>query len=143
MTTTTGDLGIRTSRTIRLALGIALTALLVLCTHTTSASALGSGKFPWRGDDAKRTVYYYYGSGGRTGDFVYASTSVPGTPCLMYVKRVKTKITLPNGSYTTDSSLLGQCSSYVEISPGSYSVFDIRSTHTLQKWSGTEYNYVL
>ena len=141
-----GDLGIhsiRTVRSIRLALGVALTVLLVLCTHTTSADALGSGNFPWRGDDSKRTLHYYYGSGGRTGNFVYASTTATGTACLLYVKRVKTKIALPNGSYATHSSLLGQCSSYVDISPGNYSVFDIRSTHTLQKWSGTEYNYVL
>ena len=140
MTTNMGNLG---NRRLRLALAVALTALLVLCTQATSADALGSGKFPWRGDDFNRTLYYYYGSGGRAGSLVYASTTATGAACLLYVTRVKTKIALPSGSYATHSSLLGQCSSYVEISPGSYSVFQIKSTHTLQKWTGTEYAYVL
>ena len=108
-----------------------------------SAHALGSGKFPWRGDDSHRTLYYYYGSGGLDGGLAYATTTATGKGCLLYVKRVKTKIRLPNGSYASHSSLLGQCSSGVDISHGGYSVFEIKSTHTLQKWSGTEYNYVL
>ena len=135
-----GDLSIRK---LRVGLTVALTAMLLICMHTSSAEALGSGKFPWRGDDAARTLYYYYGSGGSRSPFVYASTTAPGSACLKYVKRVKTRITLPNGSYATDSSLLGQCSSSVEISSGGYTVFQIKSTHTLQKWSGTENNYVL
>ena len=108
-----------------------------------SADALGSGKFPWRGDDANRTVYYYYGSGGTTGSLAYATTTATGKSCLLYVKRVRTKIALPNGSYGTHASLLGQCSSGVDISRGGYSVFQIKSTHTLEKWSGATYNYVL
>jgi hypothetical protein len=140
MTMNLGDLSIRK---LRVGLTVALTAMLLICMHTSSAEALGSGKFPWRGDDAARTLYYYYGSGGSRSPFVYASTTAPGSACLKYVKRVKTRITLPNGSYATDSSLLGQCSSSVEISSGGYTVFQIKSTHTLQKWSGTEYNYVL
>ena len=106
-----------------------------------SADALGSGKFPWRGDNG--STYYYYGSGGTDGSLAYATTTATGTSCLLYVKRVKTKIQLPNGSFASHSSLLGQCSSGVDISRGGYTVFQIKSTHTLQKWSGTEYNYVL
>lgn len=125
-------------------LGAALVVMIALIgVQAQSADALGSGKFPWRGDDAHRTTYYYYGSGGFDGSLAYATTTATGTACLLYVKRVKTKIALPNGSYATHSSLLGQCSSGVEISHGGYSVFQIKSTHTLQKWSGTEYNYVL
>jgi hypothetical protein len=127
----------------RVASLIAVLTVIFLCGQAPSAEALGSGKFAWRGDDAKRTVYYFYGSGGRSGSFAYASTNAPGRSCLLYVKRVKTRITLPNGGFASDSSLLGQCSSGVEISAGQYSVFEIKSTHTLQKWSGAEYNYVL
>ena len=122
----------------------ALGAVALVCGLAPSADALGSGKFPWRGDDANRTIYYYYyGSGGTSGSMAYATTTATGTACLLYVKRVKTKIALPNGSFATQSSLLGQCSSGVDISRGGYSVFQIKSTHTLQKWSGAEYNYVL
>jgi len=123
-----------------------LTALLtvaLVCGFAPSADALGSGKFAWRGDDAKRTTYYFYGSGGSNGTLAYASTNAPGMACLLYVKRVKTKIALPNGSFASHSSLLGQCTSGVDIARSGYSVFQIKSTHTLQKWSGTEYNYVL
>ena len=140
MTMNMGNPGISRSR---LALLAATLAVLFVCGHASPAEALGSGKFPWRGDDAKRTTYYYYGSGGTNGVYAYATTNVPGTGCLLYVKRAKTTITLPNGSFVTQSSLLGQCSSGVDISRGGYSVFQIKSTHTLQKWSGTEYNYVL
>ena len=121
----------------------AVVTVALVCAPAGSADALGSGKFPWRGDDANRTVYYYYGSGGTSGSFAYATTTATGKGCLLYVKRVKTKIALPNGSFASHSSLLGQCSSSVDISRGGYSVFQIKSTHTLQKWSGTEYNYVL
>jgi hypothetical protein len=127
----------------RIASLIAVLTILLLCGQASSASALGSGKFAWRGDDSNRTTYYFYGSGGRSGTFAYATTNASGKGCLLYVKRVKTRITLPNGAFATDSSLLGQCSSGVEIAAGQYTVFQIRSTHTLQKWSGTEYNYVL
>ena len=140
MTMNMGNLG-RANR--RLALSAALMAILCVCGNASSAEALGSGKFPWRGDDANRTTYYFYGSGGTSGTFAYATTNVPGTACLLYVKRAKTTITLPNGSFATHSSLLGQCASGVDIARGGYSVFQIKSTHTLQKWSGTEYNYVL
>lgn len=122
---------------------VAVTTVALVCGQAMPAGALGSGKFPWRGDDANRTTYYYYGSGGTSGSLAYATTTATGTACLLYVKRVKTKIALPNGSYASHSSLLGQCSSGAEISRGGYSVFQIKSTHTLQKWSGTEYNYVL
>ena len=118
-----------------------LLAVAIVGGPVPSADALGSGKFPWRGDNG--TTYYYYGSGGTSGSLAYASTNAPGSACLLYVKRVKTKIALPNGSSTTYSSLLGQCYSEVDISRGGYSVFQIKSTHTLQKWNGTEYNYVL
>ena len=120
---------------------LAVTTIAVMASPAQPADALGSGKFPWRGDDGK--TYYYYGSGGASGALANASTNAPGSACLLYVKRVKTKIALPNGSNATHSSLLGQCYSEVDISRGGYSVFQIRSTHTLQKWSGTEYNYVL
>ena len=140
MTMNMGDLGMHK---FRIALSVAVTTLLLVCTHTTSAQALGSGKFAWRGDDSARTVYYFYGSGGTSGTLAYASTNASGMACLLYVKRVRTKISLPNGSYATQSSLLGQCSSTVDIASSGYSVFQIRSTHTLQKWSGAEYNYVL
>lgn len=93
-----------------------------------SASALGSGKFPWRGLDGK--TYYYYGSGGTSGALAYATTNATGSACLLSVRQVKTKIALPNGSYATRSSLLGQCSTGVDISRGGYSVFQIKSTHT-------------
>lgn len=63
--------------------------------------------------------------------------------CLLYVKRVMTRIALPNGSYATHASLLGHCSSGADIYLGGYSVFQIKSTHTLEKWSGGTYNYVL
>lgn len=122
---------------------VVLTTVAMVWGQALPADALGSGKFPWRGDDANRTVYYYYGSGGTSGSLAYATTTATGKGCLLYVKRVKTKIALPNGSFATHSSLLGQCSSSVDISRGGYSVFAIKSTHTLQKWSGTEYNYVL
>jgi hypothetical protein len=125
----------------RLAAVLAVLTLLLVAGQATSASALGSGKFAWRGDDG--TTYYYYGTGGTSGTLAYATTNAPGSACLRYVKRVKTRIALPNGSFATHSSLLGQCYSSVDIAHGPYSVFQIRSTHTLQKWNGTEYNYVL
>ena len=120
-----------------------LVAAAVIVGAAPSAEALGSGKFPWRGDDANRTIHYYYGSGVTTGSLAYATTTATGSACLLYVKQVKTQITLPNGSYATHASLLAQCSSGVDISRGGYSVFQIKSTHTLVKWSGATYNYVL
>lgn len=140
MTMNMGNLGMNRRR---LACSAAMLAILFVCGQASSAEALGSGKFPWRGDDSKRTTYYFYGSGGTSGTLAYATTNAPGAACLLYVKRVKTSIALPNGSFTSHSSLLGQCTSGVDISRGGYSVFAIKSTHTLQKWSGAEYNYVL
>ena len=53
MTMNMGNPGISRSR---LALLAATLAVLFVCGHASSAEALGSGKFPWRGDDAKRTT---------------------------------------------------------------------------------------
>ncbi len=106
-----------------------------------SAQALASARWPFRVGGGS-TTYYFYGNDSTGGGLATASTTVGGTPCLLYTKSVKATISLPNGSHASSSSLLGQCATSISIAQGQYTGLQIKSNHTLNLWNGQTWTYV-
>ena len=106
-----------------------------------SADALASSRWPFRVGGSS-TTYYFYGNDSAYGSLATATSTVGGTACLFYTKSVSTSIRLPNGSHASHSSMLGQCGASISIARGSYSAFQISSTHTLNLWNGQSWSYV-
>jgi hypothetical protein len=125
----------------RLALAC-LTTLGLAIGMAGSADALASSRWAFK-EGGHGTTYYFYGNDSVSGSVATATTTVGGTTaCLMYTKSVSTSIRLPNGSHASRSSLLGQCAASISISRGSYSAFQIKSTHSLNLWNGESWSYV-
>lgn len=122
---------------IVLALVAALT-LVIGC--AASADAVGSSRWPFRVGGGT-TTYYLYGNDSVSGQLVTATTTVGGTACLLYTRGVSTSLRLPDGSKASHSSLLGQCSASISIAKGSYSTFQVTSTHSLDLWNGQSWTY--
>jgi hypothetical protein len=127
---------------MRTKLALACLATLGLAIGTAgSADALASSRWPFKVGGSS-TTYYLYGNDNVSGSLATATTTVGGTACLLYTKSAAASIRLPNGSHASRSSLLGQCGASISIARGSYSPFQISSTHTLNLWNGQSWTYV-
>jgi hypothetical protein len=128
-------------RKIALASTACVAATALALGSAGSAQALACSRWQFRVGGGS-TTYYYYGVDSLSGGMATATTGIGGTPCLLYTRSVSTVIQLPNGSRASHSSLLGTCSSGISIVAGSYNVFQIKSTHTLNLWNGQSWSYV-
>lgn len=125
---------------IKLALALVVSAAVAIG-GAGSANALACSRWPFR-VGANPTTYYFYGNDSIGGGLATATSTVGSSVCLFDVRSVSTVIELPNGSRASRSSWLGQCSAGISIASGSYSAFQIKSTHTLNLWNGESWSYV-